>query len=374
MRPLRIMQIIDSLKYGGAEILLRDIAASLKELDQEVMVCYCTEGPLSQDLSAMGIPVKKLSRMGRIDPGLLLRMYIEIRKFKPDIVHTHLFKSDIHGRFAARLAGVPVVISTLHNNDRWAVRFPLGWLYGLTARFADRIVAVSKNVGQYHLRHTSLSAEKLVIIENGVDQAKFTLQEAAGLKVRREFQIKDGEHLIGIIGRLQPQKDHVNFLKAAARLKSMMPDVRFLIVGDGELRDDILRLISELRLEDNVIVAGPRSDIPAVLKALNLLVISSQWEGLPVVLLESWAARIPVVATAVGGIPLAADGGEAYLVPANDPIALATACFDILNDKERRDRMIDAGYEKVARHYSLKAMILRLLDLYRDQMEKSGKI
>jgi glycosyltransferase involved in cell wall biosynthesis len=185
-----VLQLIDGLNIGGAEILLRDLSVGLAQRGFRVSIGYSTPGPLAQDLQDLGLPVTRLPRLMRIDPILFGGMIRLMRKDPPQIVHTHLFKSDFHGRLAARIAGVPVVVSTLHSIDRWTQKRPLGSLYGLTSRFADRIIAISENVKKFHIENTAVDESKFVTIENGIDVERFAGQRAAGQSVRKEFNLE----------------------------------------------------------------------------------------------------------------------------------------------------------------------------------------
>lgn len=367
----KILQLIDGLNVGGAEVLLVDLVRGIKASGDDVCVGYSTRGPLEKKLHELDVAFVRLPRLGRIDPILFLGMCRLILCERPDIVHTHLFKSDLHGRLAARLCGVPVVVSTSHNNDVWARRFPLGQLYGLTAKLTDKVIAVSDEVRDYQIQHTGIDSEKICVIENGVDIRRFSNQIEAGHAFRKEFQIDPDALLIGIIGRLKPQKDHANFLNAAAQIKGKIPEARFLIVGDGPLREELKLKAQALGLESSVIFCGLRQDIPAILSALNLLVISSKWEGLPVTLLEGMAARCPIVSTAVGGVPnVVADGESALLVPPEDPSALAIACIKILREPALAQTLVNAGFGRAQQQFSLDAMIHKILKLYQELLEK----
>jgi glycosyltransferase involved in cell wall biosynthesis len=373
MTGVHVLQIIDGLNVGGAEMLMRELAPGLLKRGFRVSVAYSTPGPIAADLQAMGIPLTRLPRLARVDPILLLRMARLMRQDRPHIVHTHLFKSDFHGRPAARLAGVPVVVSTLHNSDPWARKLLLGSLYASTARLADRLIAVSDEVRDYYLAHTHLQPEKVVTIDNGVDIRRFSGQEAAGLAVRAEFGLKPEALLFGIIGRMKPQKDHLTFLRAAAEVYSQLPGSRFLVIGDGPLRSELEAETQRLGLEKVVIFTGLRSDIPALLAAMDVLVFSSRWEGLPVTLLEGMAAARPLAATAVDGIrTVAIQDVTALLVPPGDPEALAFACLRLGHDPALARRMGQAGRERVTAHYSIEAMIDRTANLYTSLLQRRG--
>jgi glycosyltransferase involved in cell wall biosynthesis len=367
MKSLRILQVIDGMNIGGAEVLLVDLVRRLREAGHDVQVAYSSPGPMSARLTEMGVALTRLPRLARVDPILLFSLMRLMRREKPDLVHTHLFKSDLHGRIAARLAGVPVVVSTAHNNDSWARHAPLGWLYGRTALLADRIIAVSEEVREYQLKYTFIPPEKIVTIDNGVDMRRFAGQEEAGHAVRAEFGIEADAPLVGIIGRLSEQKDHATFLQAAARIRAELPKTRFLIVGDGVLREKLTEQARSLKLEDAVIFTGLRGDIPAVMAALDVLVFSSRWEGLPVTLLEGMAAGRPVVSTAVGGVPgVVGEGESALLVPPGMASLLADAVMRVLRDAALAHRLSESARMRVREKYSLDSMLDRTLALYEE--------
>jgi glycosyltransferase involved in cell wall biosynthesis len=367
MTPVRVLHLIDGLNVGGAEVLLRDLASGLLRRGYHVSVGYSTPGPLVEELAASGLQIRQLPRMARVDPALLAGMLDMVRSIRPHIVHTHLFKSDFHGRLAARLAGVPVVVSTLHNADIWAQRWPLGSLYGATSVFADKLIAVSEEVRDYHIAKTGIPAGKAVVIENGVDVRRFEGMQAAGIQVRAELNIDPGSILFGVIGRLKQQKDHATFLRAAAEVLQNIPTARFVVVGDGPLRVELEQQAAGMGLRPALIFTGLRTDIPAVLAALDVLVLSSRWEGLPVTLLEGMAATLPVAATSVDGIrSVALPEITALLVPPGHPSALAAVCIRLAGDPQLRSRMGQAGLERVSANFSLERMVDRTVDLYNE--------
>ena len=367
MTQLRILQLIDSLKVGGAEVLLRDLVCHLQETGQHVHVGFSTPGPLQKSLEEMQVGMTHLPRFARVDPFLFWGMCRLMLRERPDVVHTHLFKSDFHGRLAARLCGVPVVVSTAHNNDSWAQHYPLGNLYGLTTRLADRVIAVSEGVRDFQIQYTHTLPEKIVTIRSGVDVKKFENRREDGQKVRSEFGISPSTPVVGIVGRLQPQKDHETFLRAVRTILDALPTVRFLIVGDGPLRDELTAQARTLDLLPSVIFCGIRKDIPAVLAAIDLLVFSSRWEGLPVALMEGMAAGKPIVSTDVGGVSDVAIAEEtAILVQPGDPSALAEACLRILRDPSLGQRFGSAGLTRIRERYSLDAMVNNTQRLYEE--------
>lgn len=372
MPEIHVLQVIDGLKIGGAEILLRELSAGLLKRDFRVSVAYSTPGPLLEDMKGLGVTLIRIPRLLRVDPYQFYNLYCSIKKMSPAIVHTHLFKSDFHGRPAARLAGVPVVLSTLHSIDRWAERSPLGKLYGLTAQFADKVIAVSDTVRDFHVAYTGISETKIVTIENGVDANRYANIDSADSTIRREYAIPGDAIVYGIIGRLTQPKGHETFLLSAKLILDKVPQARFLVVGDGPLRDKLIRQADELALREKIFFTGFRDDIPRILAALDVLVISSHWEGLPVILLEGMAASKPVVATAVGGIPSVVTKESGFIVPPSDPSALALCCVELAGSTELRTRMGKAGCERVRKNYSLDVMVDRTVNLYMELLRARG--
>lgn len=375
MKPaVRVMQIIDSMAFGGAEVLIRGLTCGLLERGYEVMVRYSTPGPIAEEIKAMNIPIARLPRLGRLDPSLLLRMWLEIRREKPDVVHTHLFKSDFHGRIAARLAGVPVVVSTLHNCDRWATNPLLGNIYGITSRLADRLIAVSQEVQDYAIRYGLGSSGRIVTIPNAIPLERFERNPILGEEIRREFHISDSAPLIGIVARLTQQKDHATFLQAAARISEVQPDSRFLIVGEGPLRETLVDQARSLGLSEVVIFCGGRPDMQAIYSSLDVLVFSSRWEGLPVALLEGMAAELPVVATNVGGISgVLRDGEMGRIVPPGEATLLADACLELIADPAKRRQMGQIARAHIYSSYSMDAMVDTTSNLYQSLLSEMGK-
>jgi len=370
--PVHVMQIIDSMNFGGAEVLLRDLTRGLLDRGYHVSARYSTPGPLAEEIQKMGVTVKRLPRLGRIDPSLLWQMWREIRHERPEVVHTHLFKSDFHGRLAARLAGAPVVVSTLHNCDSWAEKPILGKTYGITARFADEIIAVSEEVRQHAIQYSGIKPERVKTIPNAIPLERFSDSRALGPAIRQEFGISANTPLLGIVARLNEQKDHANFLYAAVKIIEKAPHTRFMVVGDGPLRPSLTDLAASLGLSDAVIFTGVRKDIPAIYGALDVLVFSSRWEGLPVALLEGMAVGLPVISTEVGGVPgMLEHERTGLLVPPSNSDALAQACLKLIADQSLRQQMGIAAVEKVRAHYSMDAMVDAIAKLYEELLQKA---
>jgi glycosyltransferase involved in cell wall biosynthesis len=366
---MKILYAIDSLKIGGAEMLLLNMLKRYQPKHQ-IEVVYFTEGPLHEDVTAMGIPVHRISKRGLKDPFAFLRLLGIIRRFKPDVIHTHLTKSDVSGQLMGFLGGVPVRVLSLHNNDSWRTKPFFSNLMRLIVSPAQKYIAVSEAVRDFTVENSHYPEDKMMVIENGIDLDRFDPAKITPFD-RAQWGVDADAPLVAVIGRLQPQKAHTVFLEAAAAVKREMPQARFVIVGDGDLREDLLAKRDELGLQREVIFAGIIRDIPAVLAAVDVLTFSSDWEGLPVALLEGMAMQKPVVSTAVGGVPLVVqDGVNGLLVAPRQPQKLATELLRVLREPELATRLGQAARQTIADKYSAAVMHDRILELYRSLREK----
>ena len=210
----------------------------------------------------------------------------------------------------------------------------------------------------------------MTTIANAIPLARFGNNRSAGEAIRREYGVPMDAPLIGIIARLTEQKDHDNFLHSAQGILENAPNAYFLIVGNGPLESDLKAMAVSLGIQKSVIFCGIRQDIPAVMAALDILVFSSRWEGLPVALLEGMASSLPIVATNVGGVPGVIENGETgFLVPPSSPDLLANACLVLIKDPELKKRMGKAGYTHVQEKYGMELMVNKTISLYQSLLQ-----
>lgn len=368
---MRIFYIIDSLKIGGAEMLLLAMLKSYLP-DHTLFVGYFSHGPLFDEIKALGIPVYRLSERGLKDPMVILRTWKLLRDIKPDVVHTHLFKSDFVGQISSRLAGVPVRISSLHNTNPWQ-KNPI---YSMILRRVitggtQLIIAVSDVVRDFTIQWSHYTEDEIVVIENGIDLEHFNKEKVEALDLSK-WSIPDDAPIITMIGRLTEQKDHNNLVSAAEIVLSQAPNVRFLIVGTGELEADLKELTKTKGIEEQVIFTGIIRDIPGLMKAVDIITFSSAWEGLPVTLLEAMAMEKPIVSTAVGGIPsVIQDGENGLLVPPRDPVKLAQALLKVLNSLPLQEKLGTSALKSI-QPYSATVMHQRILDIYDKFLKKAS--
>jgi glycosyltransferase involved in cell wall biosynthesis len=270
----------------------------------------------------------------------IFRILQRLQQHSRLIVHTHSSKAGILGRLAARVAGVSVIIHSIHGyafhkQQSGGIQRILIAVEWLMAQMTTRFIAVSQaNIVQGEALGLFRRAG-VNLIRSGIHSGSRRLGSDEAVNMRKSLGVSESAVLVGMVACLKPQKAPLDFVQLAARVRDEIPEVRFLLVGDGELRSDVERLIHTLGLERTVILTGWRRDIPEILNALDVFVLTSRWEGLPRVVLESFAAGIPVVATAVDGTIEAferiAEGTRGYLVAPGDLSSMTDRVIEIIN-------------------------------------------
>jgi glycosyltransferase involved in cell wall biosynthesis len=258
------------------------------------------------------------------------------------------------GRLAARRVGVPVILSALHSTG-WPDG--VGRLNRLLTPMTDAFIAVAESHGDFLAKNLRIPRERVVAISNGVDIARFAPIPDV-VAVRRELGIGPTDPVVGIVAALRPEKNHGLFLEMAQRIAKQFPTSRFLIVGDGPCREEIIRRAHELNIADNVLMLGSRKDVPRLLAAMDVFVLTSIMEANPISIMEAMSIGRPVVATNVGSIHEAvAEGETGFLVPACDTDQLAGRVLELLSDPLKCGTMGAAARESVASRWSIDAMV-----------------
>ena len=363
---IRALHVINWLELGGAETLLMRLCQHLPEYGVEPVVATMRgRGRLRPAFEALGTTLIDLSVHGHAVPWAPYTLVRAIREYRIDIVHTHLVHAGIAGKIAAVITGRPVV-TTRHytsnaKHDTWLYRLE----HYLTRRYAARVVAVGEQVREHVVSRGLAEAERVVVHRNAVDLAAFP---------ERRPHAPDREIVIGMIGRFHPVKAHEVFLEAMAHLRSRQPRASAVIVGSGQRRAELEALSQELGLDAVVRFRGPVSheDIPALLAGFDLFVLSSDWEGLPMVLIEAAAAGLPIVATDVGGVgEVVHDGVTGYLVPPREPRKLADALARMIEEPDRRLEMGRRARARAESQFDIRRLAKQTADLYREVLERA---
>lgn len=385
--PIRVMRIIARMNVGGPAIHVSLLSAGLRDEQFQTTLVTGVLGPDEADMSYLAaehgvepviIPTLQREIMLLDDLKTLVRLVRLMRREKPHIVHTHTAKAGLVGRLAAKLAGVPVIAHTFHGHVFHGYFSPAKarlfiWLERAAARLSDVTLTISEGLRDDLLRYRIDRPERIRVLPLGLSLQPFADATALRGVLRQEMHVSTDTPLAGIIGRLVPVKNHRLFLEAARKVHEALPEARFVIVGGGECQPEIEGLTRELSLTDVVWFAGWRQDLPAIYADLDLVVISSNNEGTPVSLIEAMAAGVPVVSTAVGGVPdLLCQGKLGALVQPHDADALAAAMIDALRHPDPARTAM--AQRHALKQYSIERLIADMRALYGDLLGKRGII
>jgi glycosyltransferase involved in cell wall biosynthesis len=368
-RPIRVTTMVDSLLAGGAERVAVELACGLDRSRFEPHVLVTRgDGPLRDLIDRAGVGVTLLERDAALDVGAWRAAHRHLAA-NADLLHAHKFGSNAWGSMLARTARVPLVVHE-HNFSEHPSRvrkvIDRQWI-GRTAR---RVICVSDSVADVE-RANGISPRLIDVVPNGVRLDAAWPREHA--RAQLGMAAYGPSFTIGIVGRLRPEKAHEVLLEAVAQLARTGRDVRLCIVGDGPRRAELQLLAARLGIDPRVTWAGEHRDAATLASAFDASVICSHWEGLPLAALESMSAGVPLVASAVGGLPTLLEGGAGLLVPPADPHALAAALATLMDDRQRAARLGLIGRARIEDRYSFDAMVRRVETIYTDVLQSSAR-
>jgi glycosyltransferase involved in cell wall biosynthesis len=372
---LRITYIITDLDVGGAEMGLFRLLASLgrDQIAAEV-ICLSRQGPVAERIYNLGVQVRSLGLIpARPAPHLMFKLAGWIKEGRPDLVHTWMYHADLIGSLAAARAGKPPVIWSIRNStlDVQHSKRPTRWIVRLLASLSKRvpaaIVSVSEAAARVHIQK-GYDAGKISVIPNGFDLEVFRPDSQARTSVRQELQLDANTRLVGLLARYDPQKDHANFLRAAAQVQRRFPDVHFLLAGQGvePANAELMQQVQACGLTGRAHLLGRRDDIPRLTAALDVAVTASAYgEAFPQVIGEAMACGVPCAVTDVGDSAKIV-AGSGRVAPPNDADALAGAIDDLLAlpDAEMQTARQQAR-QKIGQFYSIESVARQYMELYR---------
>ena len=379
-KKLRVVRLFSRLNIGGPAIHVILTTKGLDPQRYDSLLVVGREGDREGNFmgfaEAKGIPMRVIPTFGRrIDPLrdliTLVRLFVLMKRERPDIVHTHTAKAGALGRLAARMAGVPVVVHTFHGSvfdgyfgPRVAGFFQ--WVERMLARSTDAIVAVSERVAADLIERRIATREKIAVVPLGLELDRFRDVELHRGELRRELGLPLQARLVGCVGRLVPIKDLPTLLRAMVELAVAQPEAVLLVAGDGPERPALERQAHRLGLGSRVRFLGFRDDLERIYADLDVAVNCSLNEGTPVSLIEAMAAGVPVVATSVGGTPdLLEEGRLGKLVPPAEPTALGAGLSEILSSTNGRlERITSRARRSVTQRFGLERLLGDLDTLY----------
>lgn len=354
--------VITGLGMGGAEHVVCNLADQLVDRGHEVVIAYMTGEalviPKNSNIELINLKVDSAKN--------IYKAYFKLRKlineFKPDVVHSHLVHANILCRTLRLTTTIPRLISSAHNTDEE------GWTRFLAYRLTDRLTDISTNVSdkavEAFIEKKAVQPERMLTLHNGISTTEFVFSKQARSDIRKELEVNENQQLILSVGRLDASKDHSNLLSAASILSVNHPGIKIAIVGDGVLLNELKKTVNTLGIEDKVQFLGVRTDIPQLMSAADVFVLSSAWEGFGLVVAEAMACERVVVATDCGGVKEVV-GDAGFLVPSKDSVALATALEQALAlSSDNRLQLGKKARERVLQYYSLNMATEKWLRLY----------
>ncbi|MFH1540807.1 MAG: glycosyltransferase [Elusimicrobiota bacterium] len=354
MDKIKIFHLITSLNIGGTE---KNLLTVLKNLNHkyDFFVGYLKEkGQVAYEIEKFGIPVEKFSFFSLIS---------HLKKNKYKIIHTHLYRANILGRLAGKIAGIPAVISIQQSIDRWRKFYHI-WLDKYTTRFCDLIIANSRAAKNVLIEEEKVSAEKIVVIYNGTS---FNSEVVANRKSINEFvvgcvmrlHIEKGVYLIPEIAKIVKNYDTSNFSDKGK-------DIKFSIFGDGPERDNLKLQITNYKLQNEVRLFGWQNDLEKIYNSVYILLLPSIEESFPQAVLDAMAFGIPVVATDVGGLSeLVENNKTGILIKNRTPEAFASAILSIIKDQRLYQYFSENSRTKAA-EFTIKKMVNLTDDIYQN--------
>lgn len=360
---MKILYVITGLGQGGAERVVCDLADQMHQRGHSVKIAYLTGDvftkPRCPQIELIKINLNSLW----LFPLAYIKLSKVIRIFKPDVVHSHMVHANIFTRLVRITTSIKKLICTAHNSDeggRWRML-----AYRFTHNLADLTTNVSNEAVQAFIEKKAVPDSDIITTYNGIDLSRFFYNSEAKNKILNELNININSYLILAVGRFSEQKDYPNLLQAFKTLKNKSTgDIKLIIAGDGELRSEIESIIDELGLKQEVFLLGRRNDIPDLMSASDLFVLSSKYEGFGLVVAEAMACKTLVVATDCGGVSEVLNNDQ-FLVPPSNSNALAEKMYYALTlSQEEKNKNIIKNLCHIEKNFSLEKIVEKWVYLY----------
>jgi glycosyltransferase involved in cell wall biosynthesis len=366
-----------SFEHAGTQRFLLELLRRMnRERFTPIVFSTLAEGELLPEVEALGVPVHEFGTGRRVlsprTVGDLSRAAAFLRRERVDVLSCMLGLTTLVGPFVGRAAGVPVIVNNQRNLSYWLRGRARESVYGFVSRrVVDAVMVNSAAAARELSGRFRVPESKIENIGVGTDLERIARATPAE-ELKRELGLGESK-VVGVVAKLSPVKGHGHFLEAAALISKAHGDVRFLIVGDGSERTRLEREAGELGLSGKVHFIGVRDDVPAVLKLMDVLVLSSLSEGSPNVVLEGMAAGVPVVAMRVGGVPeVVEDGVSGFLVDTGDAPGLSNAVLRLLNDADRAREMGVKSRAIAVENYDINRVVARVEDVFSSLLERAG--
>ena len=366
-RPMRLLLVADSLDVGGAEWHVVNLASALAEQGHRITLACTVEGVLAPLAEQAGISVRPLLHhlvKRRQSPRYAWKLAKLVRQSQFDLVHAHMYASALASAYALLGTSIPLVI-TEHSQANWRSQYACRcsqWSYSQ----ARHVIAVSREIRRRLIEQEGVPSDRISVIMNALPPAS---EQRKSIQPDLPAALRTGL-LVGVAARLQPEKGVAYFLEAAAHVLQFLPEVHFLVMGDGPQRKELQAYVEQLGVQEHVHFLGFRLDARAIIGLLDVLVVPSLSEGTPLVTLEAMSAGVPVVASAVGGIPeQVRHQSEGILVPPGDALALGEAVLHLLQNPTWMQQLGEAGRQRTLSHFSFTTMLQETENVYRATLD-----
>jgi sugar transferase (PEP-CTERM/EpsH1 system associated) len=371
---IRIGHVVGWLHFGGKENGIVNLVNSLDpDTFENYIFSFVKNGPLTQRIIPARCRVFEFGEKLGGDYRLYLKLAQAFRYHRIHIAHTHGWGTLLEGFVAAKLAGVPIVVHGEHGTIKDDTKMHI-YIQRLLWRMTDQVLSVSEVLREKLCKTIGFPKERIRVVTNGVDLCRFDVAEKLS-GYTSPLGLRSGALMFGTIGRLVPVKSYPILLAASRLIFDRIPNSYLISVGEGSLYDELSAMVRNYDMTDRVKFLGWRSDVPKILKALDVYVLASESEGMSNTILEAMASGLPVVATAVGGnVELVVDGQTGLLVPPNDPKALAEAVVTLLCDPTRRSKMGQLGHQRVREYFSLETMARNYAGFYLEIFSRRFKL
>lgn len=354
-----ILHIVNSFETGGLERFVLDLIGATANNFRHIVICLDCKGDLYSSLSIADISYLALQ------PGIQFRAIFRIAEIvkseNVSLIHTHNWKPQFYGTLAGFMSKVPVV-HTKHGRHDEDLRSRIR--NNMFSRLCDNVVAVSKDAALQCIEVEKVPAKKVLTILNGINTFTFS-PGGNSASEKTALGIDPGVLVLGIVARLAPVKDHATLLAACQIVRVSGYNFKLLVVGDGPLNHSLKAIAESLGILDCIIFTGTRQDIPELMRAMDVFILSSISEGISLTLLEAMACELPVIATAVGGnSEVVIEGETGFLVPAQNPEAMSVKIIQMINNLEQRHQLGKKGRQRAENDFSLSRAAKQYTDLY----------
>ena len=377
-----LLYVFDNLEFGGGERGFVQIINSLNRTRYKIMVACLPTEVFIEKVKGNEVQINSVDMRNRFNPMAILRLVNLMKREDVDIVHSQGVRADFFARMAAKLARVPVVVSTVQMpvegfNVNTIKKVIYTALNRFSEHFVDGFIVVSDALEKMMIEKQRIESQRVVKIYNGIEIDEYRMdydKEAIHVKssLREEMGLKKDIPIIGVIGRLVWQKGFEYFIEAIPGLLKKFKDARFLIVGEGKLEEELKLKSKRLGLEDKLIFTGFRSDIKEVLASIDVFVMPSLLEGLPMTLLEAMAMGTPIVATDIDGITEVLDNGKTgLLVPPKDTKALTDAITYLLVHSDKAYQIGLTARKVVEERFRVDVMVQKVEEVYEELLRQN---